>query len=83
MAVRSMKLFRKHHELVGTEGLTELQNEIFDFILEEGGVTPEKVSELLGLTMQETMNQLAILRHCELVKGRKIGDEIYIVSFDS
>lgn len=39
-----MKLFRKQHGLVGTEGLTELQKEIFDFILEEGGVTPEKKS---------------------------------------
>lgn len=83
MAVRSMKLFRKQHGLVGTEGLTQLQKEIYDFILEEGGVTPEKISKLFGLTLQETMNQLAILRHCELVKGRKLGDEIYIVSFDS
>lgn len=83
MAVRSMKLFRKQHGLVGTEGLTELQKEICDFILEEGGVTPEKISKLFGLTTQETMNHLAILRHCDLMKCRKIGDEIYIVSFDS
>jgi len=83
MAVRSMKLFRKQRGLVGTEGLTQLQKEICDFILEEGGVTPEKISKLFGLSLQETMNQLAILRHCELVKGRKLGDEIYIVSFDS
>ena len=49
----------------------------------EGGVTPEKISKLFGLTPQEARNQLAILRHCELVKWRKIGDEICIVSFDS
>lgn len=83
MAVRSMRLFRKQHGLVGKGGLTELQKEIYDFILEEGGVTPGKISKLFGLTMQETMNQLAILGHCELVKGRKIGDEIYVVLIDS
>lgn len=83
MAVRSKKLFRKHHGFKGTEGLTELQKEIFEFIQVEGQVTPEKVSRLFGLTPQETIDQLAILRHCELVKCRKIEDEIYMVPFDS
>lgn len=83
LAVRSKKLFRKQHGFEGIEGLTELQKEIFTFILQEGGVTPEKISILFGLTFQETRNQLAILRHCELVKWRKIGDEICIVPFDS
>ncbi|AKB27365.1 hypothetical protein MSSIT_0646 [Methanosarcina siciliae T4/M] len=83
MAVRSMKLFRKQHGFKGTEGLIEPQKEIYNFILEEGGVTPEKISKLFELTLQETMNQLAILRHCELVKERKLGDEMYIVPFDS
>jgi predicted transcriptional regulator len=83
MAVRSMNFFRKQHGLVGVEGLTELQKETYEFILAEGGVTPEKISKLFGLTMQETMNQLAILGRCGLVKSREIGDEIYWVSFDS
>ncbi|MCQ1534293.1 hypothetical protein FTO70_00980 [Methanosarcina sp. KYL-1] len=83
MAVRSKKLFRKQHGLEGTEGLTDLQKELYDFILTEGGATPEKISKLFGLTPQETTNQLALLRHCELLKWRKIGDEIYMVPFDS
>jgi len=83
MAVRSKKLFRKNHGLEGTEGLTDIQKELYKFIQMEGGVTPEKISKLFGLTPQEARNQLAILRHCELVKWRKIGDEICIVSFDS
>ena len=37
VAVRSKKLFRKHHGFEGAEGLTELQKEIYEFILEEGG----------------------------------------------
>jgi Fe2+ or Zn2+ uptake regulation protein len=83
MAVRSKKLFRKLHSMEGTEGLTELQKEICDFIQAEGGVTPDKISKLFGLTPQETNNQLAILRHCELVKWRKMNNEIYMVPFDS
>jgi hypothetical protein len=83
LAVRSKKLFRKQHGFEGTEGLTEIQKEIYSFILEEGGATPEKISNLFKLTPQETMNQLAILRHCELLKWRKIGEEMYMVPFDS
>jgi Fe2+ or Zn2+ uptake regulation protein len=83
VAVRSKKLFRKQHGFEGTEGLTELQKEIYDFILEEGGATPEKISKLFKLTLQETSNQLAILRHCELLKWRKMGEEMYMVPFDS
>lgn len=83
VAVRSKKLFRKQHGFVGTAGLTELQKEIYNFILEEGGATPEKISKLFELTLQETMNQLAILRHCELLKWRKMGEEMYMVPFDS
>jgi len=33
VAVRSKKLFRKQHGFEGTEGLTELQKEIYSFIL--------------------------------------------------
>ncbi|MDD3246748.1 MAG: hypothetical protein PHF18_07855 [Methanosarcina sp.] len=83
VAVRSKKLFRKQHGFEGTAGLTELQKEIYDFILTEGGATPEKTSKLFELTLQETMNQLAILRHCELLKWRKMGEEMYMVPFDS
>lgn len=83
VAVRSKKLFRKQHGFEGTDGLTELQKEIYSFILEEGGATLEKISKLFELTPQETRNQLAILRHCELLKWRKMGEDMYMVPFDS
>jgi hypothetical protein len=81
LAVRSKKLFRKQHGLKGVEGLTDLQKEIFDFIQVEGQVTSDKISKLFRLTPQEALDQLAILRHCELVKWQKIGDEFYLVPF--
>lgn len=83
MGVRSEKLFRKQHRFVGTEGLTEVQKEFYNFILVEGGVTSQKLSQLFGLTIQETMNQLAILRHCNLVKEQQLENEVYWIPFDS
>lgn len=37
VAVRSKKLFRKMNGLEGTEGLTELQKAIYEFIVSSGG----------------------------------------------
>ncbi len=34
-----------------------------------------------NLTEPEMKTQLAVLRHCELVKGRKEGNKIYLVPF--
>ncbi|AAM06132.1 hypothetical protein [Methanosarcina acetivorans] len=82
LAVHSKKLFRNKHGLKGSNGLTELQKEIYEFTQEEGQVTPEKISKFFGLMPKETSNQLAILRQCELVKYQKIVDEIYMVPFD-
>jgi hypothetical protein len=94
MLLHSKKLFRKNrHGLKETKGssirlykfieLTELQQEIYEFIAVEGQSTPEKISKLFGLMPEETNYQLAALRQYELVKCRKIGDEIYVVLFDS
>ena len=63
--------------------MKELQKELYDFILADGGATPDEISKLFGLMPQETSNQLVLLRHWELGKWRKMGDEIYMVPFDS
>lgn len=70
-AVRSKKIFREEAGLVGTAGLTELQKSIYDFIVSNGGVKKEKIAEKFGISSREAENQFALLRHCELVKGRK------------
>lgn len=66
----------------GTDGLTDLQQKVYDFIKKNDKVTREEI--LAELDVEETALQthLATLRHCELVKGYKDGDSIYLVPFD-
>jgi len=81
-AVYTATRLRETMGLKGTEGLTELQRAIYDFVRGKGKVTREQLIENLGLTEAELQTQLAILRHCELVKGYKENGRIYLVPFD-
>ena len=76
---RSKKIFRKSHGLEGTEGLTDLQKEIYEYIQEKGKATKADLMEKLQIPAAELDNQFAILRHCQLLKGKKEGDLVYIV----
>ena len=80
-AVHSATRFRESSGLKGTEGLTDLQRKIYELVKRKGKVTREEVIKNLNLSEQEMQTQLATLRHCELVKGRKEGDEVYLVPF--
>jgi hypothetical protein len=82
-AVRSKKIFREEAGLEGTEGLTELQKSIYEFIVSRGGAKKEEIAEKFGITLLETENQFALLRHCELVKGQKRANGVYLVPFDA
>lgn len=82
-AVRSKKIFREEAGLEGTEGLTELQKAIYDFIVSRGGAKKEEIAEKFGISSRETENQFALLRHCELVKGQKREDGVYLVPFEA
>jgi hypothetical protein len=61
--------------------LTELQKEIYALVKCKGKVIREKVIEELNLSEQEMQTQLATLRRCELVKGHKEEDKIYIIPY--
>ena len=76
---RSKKIFRKGHGLEGTDGLTDLQKAIYDYIQTRGKATRMELMEEFKLPATELDNQFAILRHCQLLKGRKEGDNVYIV----
>ncbi len=66
----------------GTEGLLEIQQKIYEYIKKEGPATRKQVMDYLNIPEWELDKQVAILRHCELVKGRKSNDKIYLVPFD-
>jgi len=73
---------RANQGLKGTQGLTDLQKMIYNFIKSNGKVTREELIKTFNLAEPELQTQLALLRHCELVKGYKEDKQIYLVPFD-
>ena len=80
-AVQSAKMVRKLYGQVGTEGLTELQKRICEFIQKNGKATADQLRSEFDLTSQQLEKEVAILRHCELVRAKKIDGQVYIVPF--
>ena len=76
---RSKRVFREGHGLEGTDGLTDQQKEIYEFIRVKEKVTMPELAERFRLSQADMENQFAILRHCQLLKGKKEGDSVYIV----
>jgi len=81
-AVYSATQSRESTGLKGIEGLTEQQKAIYEYIKNEGKVTGEEILAKFNLKGIDLQTHLATLRHCELVKGRKEGNQIYLVPFD-
>lgn len=81
-AVHSAKSHRESAGQTGSEGMTDLQKKIISFVTDKGKATREEVCQEFGLTPRELEKQTAIMRHCELLKGRKIENVIYLVPFD-
>ena len=80
-AVYSATRTRETSGLSGLAGLTSLQRDIYSFIKDNGRVTPEDVKSRFKLSPRDLENQFATLRHCELVKGQKDGNRVFIVPF--
>lgn len=66
----------------GESGLTDLQREIYQFIRQRNRVAPETVMEHFSLSQAELQTQVAVLRHCELVRGTKEGDRVLLAPFE-
>lgn len=82
-AVYAATRTRESTGITGVEGLNTLQQSIYTFVKNKGKVTAEEVITKFNLTQRDLQNQFATLRHCELIKGRKEKDKIYIVPFES
>jgi hypothetical protein len=44
-----------------------------------GKATREELAKEFGLKAIEMENEFAILRHCQLLKGKKEDDKVYLV----
>jgi recombinational DNA repair protein (RecF pathway) len=83
--VAATHLAKKHRQAAGqtgTEGLLDIQRKIYEFIKQHGRVTREQIMKEFAIPEWELEKQIAILRHCELVKGRRAEGKLFLVLFD-
>jgi len=71
---------RERTGVTGTEGLSELQKRVYEFIKEKGKVTREEVKQKFNLSEAEMDTQLTPLMHTELVKERDEKEGFYLVT---
>ncbi|HYE67015.1 MAG TPA: hypothetical protein VEA58_00300 [Anaerovoracaceae bacterium] len=81
-AVHAAKTHREMFGQEGTEGLTEQQKNIVEYVKKHNKATKSELISTFDLSAPELDRLIAVLRHCELIKARKIENEIYIVPFD-
>ncbi len=80
-AVSSTLTVRKQLGQSGTEGLTDLQKQIFDTVSERGTISKDELLGKLNLSPEEFEKQFAVLRHCELLRSFKDGSTVYLAKF--
>lgn len=81
LAVRSATGIRSNLGLKGEDGLTPLQKEIYEFIKSRDKVTAPEIISSFHINQRDLDRIVATLRHCELVKGKKEGEEVYLVPY--
>jgi len=64
-------VFRETHGLTGTEGLSDVQKSIYEFIKARGKASREEIAKEFNLKPSVLENEFAILRHCQLLKANK------------
>ena len=72
---------RESFGLKGAEGLTPFQKEIYEFIKNKSKVTAAEVMTNFNITQSDLESIVATLRHCELVRGQKEVDKVYLALF--
>lgn len=78
MAVRSAKIAREKLGQKGEEGLLPVQRNIYNYLKEHGKATAEQIAREFNLNKTEMEKNFSVLRHCELVKGMKQGNKVYL-----
>ena len=77
-AVHSAKVSRMAAGQEGTDGLTDLQKDIYNYIKAEGPVTHDQVLQKLGISRLQLEKNFAILRHCELLRAFRENGQVLL-----
>lgn len=81
-AVYGAKLARRMAGQEGTEGLTGLQSDIYNYVKESGPVTHEQIARRYNLPKWQLEKNFATLRHCELLRGFREKGQIYVTVWE-
>jgi recombinational DNA repair protein (RecF pathway) len=81
-AVSSAMSTRRQLGQTGSQGLTQLQKKIYDYVKEKGSVEREQMTKIFGLPQWEMEKQFAVLRHCELLRAFKEDNKVFVTIFD-
>jgi transcription initiation factor IIE alpha subunit len=65
-----------------SDSLTAGQQEILDLIKKNGPLTAEEICAELSIDSNELQRNFATLRHMELARGFKKGDQVYYTLFN-
>jgi len=63
----------------GTEGLTAMEKEVYEFVRSQGRATREDVMAKFGLSEPDLGPQLNVLMHAELLKEHSEGGIMYLI----
>jgi recombinational DNA repair protein (RecF pathway) len=77
-AVSGARVSRELQGQKGTQGLSALQKKMYDYLKEKGKSTREETAEYMNIPWEDLENQFTVLRHCELIRAFKEGDQIYL-----
>lgn len=81
LATYSAKRFYESDGIEAEKRLNEQQKAIYNYIKTKGKATAKELLAEFKLSSSELENQIAVLRHLELTKGKKEGSKIYLVPF--
>ncbi len=67
----------------GVEGLTDMEEKVYEFVKSSGRATREEVMAKFGLSAKDLAPQLNVLMHSELIKEHSEGGTMYLIPIPS
>lgn len=81
-AAHHVQSYREFSRVEGTDGLSEVQKAIYDFIRDKGRVSMDELPKTFDLLPNELQTNFAVLRHCGLVRAYKANNTVYLTTLD-
>ena len=80
-AAYNAQSYRESFGVEGTDGLSDLQKAIYEFISTKGQVSMDELLQIFDMPAREFRIIFAVLRHCGLVRAYRQNGSIYVTTF--